>query len=92
MNSRQLHYAILLSQIRNFSQVAEKLDITQPALSKQILNLENELGVKLFDRNTIPLTLTPAGEHSFRKRRTFSTAKISCSAQWISSNPARKAV
>ena len=63
MNSRQLHYAILLSQIRNFSQVAEKLDITQPALSKQILNLENELGVKLFDRNTIPLTLTPAGEH-----------------------------
>ena len=63
LNSRQLQYAILLSQIRNFSQVAEKLDITQPALSKQILHLESELGVKLFDRNTNPLTLTPAGEH-----------------------------
>lgn len=63
MNSRQLQYAVLLSQVRNFSQVAEKLDITQPALSKQILNLEHELGVRLFDRNTIPLTLTPAGEY-----------------------------
>jgi len=66
MNSRQLQYAVLLSQIRNFSQVAEKLNITQPALSKQILNLEKELGIKLFDRNTIPLTLTPAGEYFIR--------------------------
>ena len=38
------------------------LQISQPALSKQILNLENELDVKLFDRTTTPLTLTPAGE------------------------------
>lgn len=63
MNSRQLQYVVLLSQVRNFSQVAEKLGITQPALSKQILNLELELGIKLFDRTTIPLTVTPAGEH-----------------------------
>ena len=63
MNVRQLEYAIRLARVRNFSQVAEELKITQPALSKQILNLESELGVKLFDRNTSPLTLTPAGEH-----------------------------
>lgn len=63
MNSRQWQYAVLLSKTRNFSQVAEKLNISQPALSKQILALENELGVKLFDRNTTPLALTPAGEH-----------------------------
>lgn len=69
MNSRQLQYAIALSQVRNFSQVAEKLDITQPALSKQILNLEKELGVKLFDRNRQPLALTPAGEHFVREAR-----------------------
>lgn len=66
MNSRQLQYALALAQTRNFSQVAEKLKITQPALSKQILNLEKELGVKLFDRNHVPLTLTPAGEHFVR--------------------------
>jgi len=38
------------------------LQISQPALSKQILNLENDLGIKLFDRSTTPLSLTPAGE------------------------------
>lgn len=63
MNSRQLHYAIVLSQELSFSQAAEKLNITQPALSKHILNLENDLGIKLFDRNSTPITLTPAGAH-----------------------------
>ena len=63
MNAKQLQYAIQLSKVLNFSQVAEQLNITQPALSKQILNLENELGVKLFDRGNTPMTLTPAGYH-----------------------------
>lgn len=67
VNPRQMQYAILLSQVRNFSQAAEKLDISQPALSKQILNLENELGIRLFDRNSVPLTLTPAGEYFVRE-------------------------
>lgn len=67
MNSRQLQCAILLAQVRNFSQVAEKLSITQPALSKHIGNLEKELGVQLFDRSTVPLTLTPAGEDFIRQ-------------------------
>lgn len=62
MNSRQLLYAIKLSETRNFSQVAEHLNISQPALSKQILSLEQELGVRLFDRGTVPMTVTPAGE------------------------------
>lgn len=67
MNSRQLQYAVLLSQIGNFSQVAEKLNITQPALSKQILSLEKELGVQLFNRNTTPIGLTAAGDHFIRE-------------------------
>ena len=67
MNSRQLQYAILLGRIRNFSQVAEQLKITQPALSKQILSLEQELGVKLFDRSTNPVTVTAAGDHFLRE-------------------------
>ncbi len=67
MNTKQVLYAIELSKSLNFSQVAEQLGISQPALSKQILNLENELGVKLFDRRTSPLTLTPAGEYFIRE-------------------------
>ncbi len=63
MNTRQLQYAIMLAEVRNFSQLADQLNISQPALSKQILQLERELGVRLFDRNTSPLKLTPAGEY-----------------------------
>ena len=63
MNTRQLQYAVLLAKARSFSHVAEDLGISQPALSKQIIALENELNVKLFDRSTMPLTLTAAGEH-----------------------------
>lgn len=63
MNRKQLQYVIELSEDLNFSVVAEKHGISQPALSKQILALEKELDVKLFDRNNIPMTLTAAGEH-----------------------------
>lgn len=62
MNSRQMQYAVVLSETKNFSTAAEKLNISQPALSKQIIALENELDIRLFDRSTNPLTLTPAGE------------------------------
>lgn len=67
MNTKQISYALELFRTLNFSQVAEKLGISQPALSKQIMSLEHELGVKLFDRSTTPLTVTPAGEIFFRE-------------------------
>lgn len=67
MNFRQLQYAVVLSQNLNISLAAEQLQISQPALSKQILSLEKELGVTLFDRNTAPLTLTPAGENFIKE-------------------------
>lgn len=62
MNKRQLQYAVALSRTLNISQTAENLKITQPALSKQILALEKEFGIALFDRSTTPLKMTPAGE------------------------------
>ena len=69
MNIKQIQYALALSETLNFSQVAEQLGISQPALSKQIQYLEKDLGVKLFDRNHIPLTLTPAGEYFIQNAR-----------------------
>ncbi len=69
MNTRQLQYAILLSETRNFSQVAARLGMSQPSLSKHILTLESELGIKLFDRNHSPMTVTPAGEYFLQEAR-----------------------
>ncbi len=69
MNARQLKYAITLSETRNFSQAAELLGVSQPTLSKQIIHLETELGLKLFDRDSSPLELTPAGEFFVGKAR-----------------------
>ena len=66
MNLNQIKNAILLSEIQNFSQTAKQLNISQPSLSKQILNLEKELGITIFDREHTPLTLTPAGEYFIR--------------------------
>ena len=62
MNSKQIKYVLELASKRNFSIVAEHFNISQPALSKQIMSLEKELGVKLFDRGATPLKLTEAGE------------------------------
>ncbi len=69
MNSRQLQYAVILAETLNFSQAAQRLDISQPAFSKQIISLEEELGVKLFERSTNPLTLTEAGEFFIKKAK-----------------------
>lgn len=67
MNLRQLQYAVILSETRSFSQAAEKLNISQPAFSKQIIALEKELGIKLFERTTPKLSVTAAGEFFVRK-------------------------
>lgn len=58
----QLRYVLQLAQTSNFSKAADQLYITQPALSQQISLLEEELGLKLFERTTRKVVLTTAGE------------------------------
>ncbi len=62
MQLRQLQYFVAVAEQLNFHKAAEALYVTQPLLSKQIGELENELGCKLFVRNTRSVYLTPAGE------------------------------
>jgi DNA-binding transcriptional LysR family regulator len=61
MRISYLNEFILLARMLNFSEAARLLDITQPALSKHVNALEQDLGTKLIDRSTRPLTLTKAG-------------------------------
>jgi len=52
----------VLAEEASFSRAAERLHLTQPALSRSILSLESELGVRLFDRNLNSVVLTPVGK------------------------------
>ncbi|MFD1178802.1 LysR family transcriptional regulator [Paenibacillus puldeungensis] len=61
MELRQLQYTLQIAEERNFSRAADKLHIAQPSLSQQLSKLEQELGVKLFQRNTSTVELTHAG-------------------------------
>lgn len=53
---------LVLAEHLNYSAAAESLFITQSALSRHIVTLENELGSRLFERDTQSVSLTPAGE------------------------------
>ncbi|HWH95201.1 MAG TPA: LysR family transcriptional regulator [Baekduia sp.] len=61
MELHQLRYLVLLSEDLNFTRAAARGNVAQPALSRQIRKLEDELGLPLVDRTTRRVTMTPAG-------------------------------
>jgi DNA-binding transcriptional LysR family regulator len=61
MDFEQLKTFQLVSRLRSFSKAAEKLGVTQPAISAQVRSLENEVGARLFDREGGKVTFTAAG-------------------------------
>ena len=62
MDLVQIRYFITAAQFQNLSKAAHVLNITQPALSKSILKLEDELDVRLFDRSGKKIRLNESGE------------------------------
>jgi LysR family transcriptional activator of glutamate synthase operon len=61
MNIESFYSFLETSRQKSFSKASEKLNLSQPALSKQIRHLENELGVELFRRSAIGVELTDEG-------------------------------
>jgi DNA-binding MarR family transcriptional regulator len=62
MNDRQLKYILTLAEEHNMSNAAQKLYISQPSLSSMLASVEDELGVKIFERRSTHMTLTSAGQ------------------------------
>lgn len=62
MEIRWLEDFIALAKTRHFSRAADEQNVTQPTFSRRIKLLEEEMKVILVDRNSLPLSLTPAGE------------------------------
>lgn len=62
MELNQLHYFVAVAKTENITKAAQELFITQPALSRVILRLENELGTPLFDRKGGRLLLNDHGK------------------------------
>ncbi|RYD57422.1 MAG: LysR family transcriptional regulator [Sphingobacteriales bacterium] len=61
MTITQLEYVVAVATYKSFVAAAEKCFVTQPTLSMQIQKLEEELGIKLFDRNKHPIAITAMG-------------------------------
>lgn len=69
MELRPLRSFIAAAEDGNISRAAQRLNLTQPALSRQIKGLEDDLGVTLLERAAHSFSLTPAGELLLREGR-----------------------
>lgn len=61
MELRSLRYFLEVAREQSMSRAAERLYVTQPTISRQLAELERELGAKLFERTNYGVQLTPAG-------------------------------
>jgi DNA-binding transcriptional LysR family regulator len=74
MELRQLRYFVAVAEELHFGRAAARLHMSQPPLSAQVQKLEHAIGVRLLERSTRRIALTPAGELFHRRAREILTA------------------
>jgi DNA-binding transcriptional LysR family regulator len=75
MNMKQMEYIIAVAEEGGVTEAAKKLYISQPSLSQVIQTVEKEIGVPLFNRRTLPFTLTYAGKRYISMAKTILACK-----------------
>lgn len=69
MNLQELSYFVAVAEHRHFGRAAQACHVSQPTLSGQLLKLEQQLGVTLFERNNRRVSITPIGEKMLEHAR-----------------------
>jgi DNA-binding transcriptional LysR family regulator len=69
MELRHLHYFVAVAEALSFTKAAKNLHLAQPSLTRQIKDLEAEIGVQLIDRSGQRISLTPEGEYFLREAK-----------------------
>lgn len=59
---RQMQYVVSVAKQGSFSKAAEECSADQSTVSQQIKTFEDRLGISIFDRNTLPITITKEGK------------------------------
>ena len=75
MELKQIQCFLMVAKYLSFSAAAEKMFLSQPSLSRHIANLEQELGIQLFERDKQSVTLTAAGNQCLNAARNMISAK-----------------
>lgn len=86
MELHQLRYFVAVAETENFTRAAERSNVSQPSLSQQILNLEAEVGHKLFHRLGRKAVLTEAGNTFLERARRILT-EVENAAKELSDHP-----
>jgi DNA-binding transcriptional LysR family regulator len=74
MRLEDLNYFLAVAEESHVGRAAQRLGVTQPALTKGIQRIENDLGLRLFERSAKGMTLTTAGAAFYRRTRDIRTA------------------
>ncbi|MDO4250129.1 MAG: LysR family transcriptional regulator [Moraxella sp.] len=88
MELRHLRYFVAVVEAQSFTKAAERLHIAQPPLSRQIQDLESQLGLLLLDRSSRPLKPTPAGQFFYQhaKRLLAQTEEVQAMTKRVASD------